>query len=156
VRAAALALIARREHASAQVVAALTRKGYDATVVAATVVELQDERMLNDMRYGESLVRMLTGRGQGPRRVRQALLDAGLDEDAVATALGTAPDWKELAADVRRRKFGAKAPKDWPGRARQMRFLQYRGFSTDHIASALGGSGADDLDITEASNDDHS
>jgi SOS response regulatory protein OraA/RecX len=37
-----------------------------------------------------------------------------------------------------------------------MRFLQYRGFSKDHIASALGGSGADDPDIAENSIDDDS
>jgi SOS response regulatory protein OraA/RecX len=47
-------------------------------------------------------------------------------------------------------KFGAFLPKDWPGRARQMRFLQYQGFSTDHIASALGGSGADDFTDTDS------
>jgi regulatory protein len=107
--------------------------------VAAVVDELRDERLIDDVRFGESLVRMLTNRGQGPRRVRQALAEAGLDEEAGAAAVATAPDWKQLAAEVRRRKFGAALPKDWPGRARQMRFLQYRGFSTDQIASALGG-----------------
>ena len=117
--------------------AALVRKGYDAAVVAATVAELQEERLLDDARYAEALVRMLTGRGQGPQRVRHALNEAGLPPETVATALDTAPDWKLLAADVRRRKFGAHVPKDWPGRARQMRFLQYRGFSKDHIDSAL-------------------
>jgi SOS response regulatory protein OraA/RecX len=47
-----------------------------------------------------------------------------------------------------------RVPKDWPGKARQMRFLQYRGFSKDHIASALGGSGADDPEFPENSTDD--
>jgi regulatory protein len=117
----------------------LVGKGYDAVVVAEVVEDLRDERLINDVRFGESLVRMLTNRGQGPRRVRQALAEAGMDEEAIAAALGTAPDWKQLAADIRRRKFGASLPNDWPGRARQMRFLQYRGFSTDQIASALGG-----------------
>ena len=70
------------------------------------------------------------------------------------TALDSAPDWSLLAADVRRRKFGARIPRDWPGKARQMRFLQYRGFSKDHIASALGGSGADDPEFPENSPDD--
>jgi regulatory protein len=137
VRAAALRLVARREYSTAEATAALVRKGYDAAIVAATVTELQEERLLDDVRYAEALVRMLTGRGQGPQRVRHALDEAGLSPEAVATALETAPDWMLLAADVRRRKFGARVPKDWPGRARQMRFLQYRGFSKDHIASAL-------------------
>ncbi len=133
---------------------ALLRKGYDATIVAATVTELQEERLLDDVRYAEALVRTLTGRGQGPQRVRHALNEAGLPPETVATVLDTAPDWKLLAADVRRRKFGASVPKDWPGRARQMRFLQYRGFSKDHIASALGNSGADPDSAETSINDD--
>jgi regulatory protein len=154
VRAAALALVARREHSTAEAVAALLRKGYESAIVVTTVAELQEERLLDDARYAESLVRMLTGRGQGPQRVRHALTEAGISPEVAATALDTAPDWSLLAADVRRRKFGASLPKDWPGRARQMRFLQYRGFSKDHIASALGGSGADDPELVPNSTDD--
>jgi regulatory protein len=154
-RAAALQLVARREYSTGEAAAALLRKGYEAALVAATIAELREERLLDDVRYAESLVRVLTGRGQGPQRVRHALTGAGLAPEAVAAALDTAPDWMLLAADVRRRKFGARIPKDWPGRARQMRFLQYRGFSKDHIASALGSSGADDPDSAETSfNDD--
>ena len=136
--------MARREYSTGEATAALVRKGYDAAIVAATVAELQEEHLLDDVRYAEAVVRMLTGRGQGPQRVRHALNAAGLSPDAVAAALDTAPDWMLLAADVRRRKFGTRIPKDWPGRARQMRFLQYRGFSKDHIASALAETSIDD------------
>jgi regulatory protein len=136
--------VARREYSTGEATAALVRKGYDAAIVAATVAELQEEHLLDDVRYAEAVVRMLTGRGQGPQRVRHALNAAGLSPDAVAAALDTAPDWMLLAADVRRRKFGTRIPKDWPGRARQMRFLQYRGFSKDHIASALAETSIDD------------
>jgi regulatory protein len=153
VRAAALALVARREHSTAEATAALLRKGYEAAAVAATIAELQQERLLDDARYAESLVRMLTNRGQGPQRVRHALVEAGISADLAAAALEAAPDWSLLAADVRRRKFGARLPHDWPGKARQMRFLQYRGFSKDHIASALDGSGADP-EFAEHSTDD--
>jgi len=37
-------------------------------------------------------------------------------------------------------------PKRWPEKAREARFLQYRGFSTDHIRSALGAEVVADLD----------
>ena len=137
-------MLARREYASAELAAALTRKGYAPHVIPEVVSGLQEERLLDDVRYSESLVRMLAGRGQGPRRVRQTLSQAGLAEPLIEAALDAAPDWGQLAAQVRQRKFGVRRPTDWPNRARQMRFLQYRGFSTDHIASALGSSGADD------------
>ena len=34
---------------------------------------------------------------------------------------------------------GPEIPKDWKERSRQARFLQYRGFSTDHIRAVLEG-----------------
>jgi regulatory protein len=141
IRAAGLAMLGRREYASSELLAALARKGYDATTSREVVAQLGEERLLDDTRYAESLVRMLAGRGQGPARIRQELREAGLSDEQVAAALEGGPDWFELAADVRQRKFGAGTPADWPERARQMRFLQYRGFSKDHVASALGSSG---------------
>ncbi len=149
-----MALVARREYSTAEAKAALVKKGYDAEVASATVLELCEERLFDDVRYAEAVVRMLTNRGQGPQRVRHALQEAGIPPEAVAAALEAGPDWKLLAADVRRRRFGVHVPKDWPGRARQMRFLQYRGFSKDHIASALGSPEADDSALDEASTED--
>ncbi|MEO8309034.1 MAG: regulatory protein RecX [Pseudomonadota bacterium] len=130
-------MLARREHASAEVTASLVRKGYDAGIAVAVVAELLDERLLDDTRYADALVRMLAGRGQGPRRVRQALVEAGVPESLISAAMDAGPDWRALAAEVRQRKFGSVLPKTWPQRARQMRFLQYRGFSNDHIGSSL-------------------
>ena len=34
-------------------------------------------------------------------------------------------------------KFGANIPKDFKAKARQMRFLQYRGFEQDHVQAAF-------------------
>jgi regulatory protein len=139
VRAGALALLTRREYASAELAAALSRKGYATQVVQEVVAALAGENLVDDTRYAESLVRMLVGRGQGPARIRQELRAAGLADAQIAAALDSGPDWQALAAEVRRRKFGAQLPREWPERARQMRFLQYRGFSGDHVARALEG-----------------
>ena len=67
----------------------------------------------------------------------------GLPSDLIEDALAAGPDFPALAAAARSRKFGSQVPKDFREKARQARFLQYRGFSKDHIASALGSSGAD-------------
>jgi regulatory protein len=142
VRAGAIALLGRREYARGELAAALQRKGYAPQIVAETLSELDGEGLLNDTRYAESLVRQLMGRGQGPVRIRQALQEAGISADLIASVVEAGGDFHALAADTRRRRFGAESPSDWPERARQMRFLQYRGFSKDHIASALGSSGA--------------
>ena len=142
-RAGALALLARREYARGELASALQRKGYSRDAVSEALSELAGEGLLNDGRYAESLVRQLMGRGQGPVRIRQALQEAGISPDLAAAAIEAGGDFHALATETRRRRFGAEPPTDWPERARQMRFLQYRGFSKDHIASALGSSGAD-------------
>jgi len=155
VRATAIGLLGRREYASGELAATLRRKGFEPQAIAEALSELTGEGLLNDTRYADSLVRQLAGRGQGPARVRQALQAAGISPEMLAAALESGPDWHQLAADTRQRKFGAVKPRSWPERARQMRFLQYRGFSTDHIQSALGGSGADDSgDVATSPHDD--
>ncbi|MET0280056.1 MAG: regulatory protein RecX [Steroidobacteraceae bacterium] len=138
VRAGALAMLARREYASAELASTLARKGYARETVTEVIAELVGEQLLDDNRYAGSLVRMLAGRGQGPARIRQELRQAGLSDELVAEALESGPDWQQLAGEVRQRKFGASTPVGWPARAKQMRFLQYRGFSKDHMVSCLG------------------
>ena len=55
--------------------------------------------------------------------------------------------WADQAFKAIAASFSGGAEKKRFERSRQMRFLQYRGFSTDHIRSALGSSGAHpDLD----------
>ncbi|MDQ2639052.1 MAG: recombination regulator RecX [Pseudomonadota bacterium] len=139
VRSGALALLGRREYASGEIAEALTRKGYAAAIVTEVVAELAAERLLDDSRYAEGLVRQLAGRGQGPGRIRQELQEAGISAALISQVLDSGHDWHALAREVRLRKFGATPPAGWPERARQMRFLQYRGFSNDHIGSCLDG-----------------
>ena len=72
-------------------------------------------------------------------RIRMQLRERGVEATAIDEALDTAAaDWIESARDARRRRFGAEPPADWRERAKQARFLQYRGFSSDQIRAALG------------------
>jgi len=138
VRAGALALLTRREYSSGELSGALVRKGYSAPVVKEVVAVLAGEHLVDDARYASSLVRMLVRRGLGPLRIGRQLRESGVADDQVSAALAEGPDWFELAAEVRQRKFGSDVPGEWPARAKQMRFLQYRGFSGDHVSHALG------------------
>jgi regulatory protein len=142
-RSAALALLARRDFSVAELSARLRERGYAELAVGQAIGELVEERTLNDARYAEHYVHVHAQRGQGPRRIRMDLAEAGVDATLVEAALKEGPDWSVLARDTRRRRFGEAAPSDWAERAAQARFLQYRGFSNDHIRSALGGSEAD-------------
>ena len=134
----AVSLLARRDFASGEMRQKLGSQGYDATVAAAVVAALTEERMLDDARYAENYVAYHAGRGQGPIRIGADLRSLGVPATLVEAALGSGPDWRELARTVRTRKFGAEPPEDWTEKTRQARFLQYRGFSSDHIRAATG------------------
>jgi regulatory protein len=137
-RAAAIALMARRDYASGELRDRLERKGFDRSVVEAAIAELVDERALDDTRYATNYVSYHAGRGQGPLRIAADLSAMGLPSQLIDVAVAAGPDWRVAARELRLRRFGAEPPADWPEKARQARFLQYRGFSSDHIRSALG------------------
>ncbi|MGH8218301.1 MAG: regulatory protein RecX [Steroidobacteraceae bacterium] len=137
-RVAAIALLARRDFASVELARRLVARGFEESAVAAALATLMAERALDDARFAQSYVAYHAGRGQGPVRIGADLAALGLTPIEIETALAAGPDWRVLAREVRVRKFGAREPVSWAAKGRQGRFLQYRGFSSDHIRSALG------------------
>jgi regulatory protein len=71
-------------------------------------------------------------------RIAAELRRSGLAAEPIEAALAAGPDWNALARKVCRAKFGPQPPASWAQWARQARFLQYRGFSSDHIRAATG------------------
>jgi len=139
VRTAALALLAGRDFGRAEIVRRLARRGYPEGVVAAVVEGLVAERLLSESRFVEQFIRQHAGRGHGPARLRAELRERGVPPAEIEDGLeAAAQDWAAIARDARRRRFGESPPGDYGERARQARFLQYRGFSADQIRAALG------------------
>ena len=140
--AAAVALLARRDYSSGELTQKLRGDGYSAAAVHAVISDLIEHRFLDDARYAAHFVGYHAERGHGPLRIRRDLGAFDLEDTLIETALESA-DWAQRAREVRIRKFGLTVPGNWREKARQARFLQYRGFSADHIRSALG----PDLDL---------
>jgi regulatory protein len=150
----AIGLLARRDFGSKELKGRLARAGYEAGAADAAVTDLEDERLVNDARYVESAVATRIARGQGPVRIALDLKRLGLAKDLVDQAVDArSREWAERAADLRRRRFGAAPPADPKERTRQVRFLLYRGYSSDHVRAALGRAAADladeDLDVAD-------
>jgi regulatory protein len=83
-------------------------------------------------------------------RITQELRQRGIAEAAARAAMATAEvDWDALATQVLGRQFRAGAT-DTKTRARQQRFLEYRGFTASQIRAALRSTGQDS---TEAADD---
>lgn len=147
----AIRLLARREHSTQELRRKLERKGYPAELVGTIVDRLSGKRLVSDERYVASQIRHRALRGQGPVRIRAELRQQGISDTQIQEAfdhvdlaaggpvqdLEAIIDWVALAGRVRLRKFGARAPRDVRERAKQARFLQYRGFTAEQIRIAL-------------------
>jgi regulatory protein len=153
VEAAAVRLLARREHSVEELRRKLERKGYPPGLIEPVVQKLVGKRLVSDERFTTNFVHHHARRGQGPVRIRAALRQQGISDSQVEEALQSAEvDWVQLAREVRRRKFGASTPRSLGERAKQARFLQYRGFDAEQLRSALReesgeGDGAPDITL---------
>ncbi|HUL19416.1 MAG TPA: regulatory protein RecX [Steroidobacteraceae bacterium] len=136
--AAAVTLLAARDFAPRELQAKLTSRGFEAAAAQAAIEELTARGALNEARYAENYVTWHANRGQGPVRIAAELRRQGIPEALIEPALTRGPDWPALARKLCRAKFGPAVPGNWREKARQMRFLQYRGFSSDHIRAATG------------------
>ena len=130
--------LARREHGRGELLDKLTRFGFDADVADDAVAQLVDDGLQSDSRFAEAFVRSRINQGKGPVRIRTDLRERGLGGSAIDLALEEADeDWYALACEVRLKKFGPDTPSDFRDKAKQMRFLQSRGFEPDQIQAAV-------------------
>lgn len=138
IRSSALGLLARREHSAAELKGKLESRGFDESITGEVLVQLASKGLLSDERYVASFIAHHAGRGQGPVRIRASLREAGVAEELIERLLAEAEvDWAAIARGVRQKKFKG-LPASYLERAKQARFLQYRGFSQDQIRAALG------------------
>jgi regulatory protein len=138
VEAAAVRLLARREHSIEELRRKLLSKGYPPDTIEPVIQKLVGKRLVSDERFTSSFVHHHAKRGQGPVRIRAELRQQGIPDSQLEEALRSADiDWVQLAREVRRRKFGATAPRSLRERAKQARFLQYRGFDAEQLRAAF-------------------
>ena len=138
----ALRLLARREHSRAELARKLQAHARREDDLEALLEDLSRRKLLSDERYAESRAHALS-RKFGAARIAHELRAKGLDKGLAEQASGAARATEvERAREVWRRKFRV-APKTREERAKQIRFLQSRGFSFDAIRATVGG-GEDD------------
>lgn len=100
--------------------------------------ELADQRLQSDPRHADVYIRSRAERGFGPRRIVAELKERGAADDLIRAALAaTECDWSTLARQVDRKKFGTKPADSFETLAKRRRFLEYRGFTSEHIKTAL-------------------
>ena len=136
-RVQALKFLARRDHSRAELKAKLAPQAESSEQLEALLDALQAQRLLSDQRYASQRVAARAGR-YGNARLKQELRASGVGDEDIAAVLPEGGDEAGRCRAVWQKKFGA-LPASAEERAKQMRFLQYRGFSSAAIRSVLSG-----------------
>jgi regulatory protein len=137
VRRRALGLLARREYGVTELARRLTAKGVDAPLAEEVAGSLAADGLASDRRFAEAYVRSRAERGWGPLAIDRDLRQRGLAAEVFEEALGAFADgWAERLEAARAKRFGA-VPRGAGERAKQARFLEYRGFPGDLVHAAL-------------------
>ncbi|UCP09472.1 recombination regulator RecX [Pseudomonas sp. MM213] len=145
VRRTAMDLLARREHGRVELTRKLRQRGALPEMIDTALDRLTEEGLLSESRYLESFVSYRSRSGYGPLRIREELSQRGLQRNDIELALRESGiNWQEQLEDTWRRKFAGHLPIDARERAKQGRFLSYRGYSMEMISRLFSGRGMDD------------
>ena len=135
-RAHAIRLLARREYSGAELQQRLTSKGGAPEEIRTLIDDLSARGLLSNARYAQSVVRQKSSR-YSRRSIAGALKAKGVDAPAIDAALNEAAvDDDTTLIALWQRRFG-NPPADDREKARQVRYLQARGFSLSSILKLL-------------------
>lgn len=134
----ALGYLARREHSRFELTKKLEVAGFDPEAIRPVLDAFEEKNWLSDRRFAESWIADHRAR-HGRIRLAYDLRKRGVSETLIEATLNANPDGElERARQVWEKKFGAP-PRDPAEKARQIRFLQGRGFAPETIRRAMDG-----------------
>ena len=134
----AMDFLALREYGQKELINKLRSKGFSDEVSSSVVERLTEDGLQNDSRFIESFIRSRIKQGKGQLKITQELEQKNLPSQSIFSALDNLDmNWLELAHEVRIKKFGSNLPDDFNKKAKQIRFLQSRGFENEIIRKIL-------------------
>ncbi len=146
---AALHLLARRDHSSAELTRKLDARGFPPQEIETAIARLQQLAYLDDRRYAEQWAARAVreGKAVGPR-LRLELRRRGIPPDAIDAALAACSeelDERQSIADLLARRFAGFDPATAaPNEKRRLiGWFQRRGFSLAAIFDAIRMNDAD-------------
>ncbi len=134
----AVAYLAQREHSRAELARRLVRHADDPGEVPPLIDELVGRKLLSDDRYAEARANAL-GRKFGATRIAWELRAKGVGDAAIAQATRAVRATELARARAAWEKRFGSPPRSAAERAKQVRFLQGRGFSFDTIRRVISG-----------------
>jgi len=127
-------LLSRREHSVKELNHKMLQRGFSSSEIAEVITFLVENNYCNEQRFAESVFRSRVNKGYGLKYIEQELQQKGVDKAILRLVQQEyAIDWFEQAAQAYEKKFGLVPIRDEKDKAKRIRFLQYRGFSSYDI-----------------------
>lgn len=140
IRERALGFLSRREYSRLELKRKLAPHAEDEHEVELLLADFAARGWLSEARFTEQIVQARRSK-YGLQRIVHELKEKGVGAEAVAATLPELRESElERARTVWTKKFGV-LPQDARERAKQMRFMMSRGFSSGIIGKVLQGSG---------------
>lgn len=136
----AMNLLARREYSASELQDKLRSKTSNNLVIDEVVRQLQVDGLQSDQRFAEAFVRMRLRQGKGKRLVARELQQKGIPTTLIQEFLAEDNQWEEALRDLIQRRFSGQIATEPKQKARQLRYLQARGFTYEQIRSAIDSS----------------
>ena len=135
-------LLARREHSEFELRQKLSTREFDADDIELAIERLLAQDYLSDTRFAQSTCRYRVNRGYGWRYIANELKQKGVCSTIIQQLQKNCEiDWYLQAELAYNKRFGESrlenAQATQKEQAKQIRFLHYRGFSTDEIFSVV-------------------
>ena len=137
-RARALRLLARREHTRQELESKLSPHAGSSEELEGLLSGLKQKNQLSEERFAEERARQLS-RKYGAARIRQDLKAKGVSEELISR-FSSSENEMQKAKEILERKYRTPAATR-EEKAKRMRFLQSRGFSSEIIFKLLSARG---------------
>lgn len=132
----ALGLLARREHSRAELTRKLETAGFAREEIGVLLDTFEAKNWLSDQRFAESYVADHRARA-GSIKLAYDLRQRGVADSIIAGVLSDNRDSElERAQAIWQKKFGT-APSNAAEKAKHIRFMQSRGFSSEVIRQTM-------------------
>lgn len=134
----AITLLAKKDYSSRSLSRLLSKLTKKEEYVDQVVRRLIDNHYLNDAQLITNLISKHVKKLHGPTRIKQEIRQKGFPQELIEQKIeGSGIDWYSMAKEARIRKFSDAPPSEQKEKAKQIRYLQYKGFSMDMIFEAF-------------------
>src|SRR3990167_346972 len=138
IRQKALDLLTRRDHTDQEIMQKLMLRGYSKEAMQPIVQALVETGLIDNQRFAENYRHWRAQKGYGPLRIHQELQSRGVSPEIIAEVINMADNaWSVDARNLWIKHFKSCSPRDFKECAKQMRFLQYRGYTREQIEAAI-------------------